>query len=385
MNKRTNLTIPILIAFFVFFSLKNVVAQKTYSNVVWEKGKGNYKGYRIPSMIVSKNGTVLAFAEGRNDAGDSGDIDLVLKRSTDNGKTWGNEILVWNDELNTCGNPCPVIDEQSGRIWMIMSWNDGRDKEDQIINKTSKMSRKVYSCYSDDDGLSWSKPEDITTCCKDSSWAWYATGPGFGIQLKNSKYKGRLVIPANHSYDDPESKIGKVAYGYGAHVLISDDHGKSWRKSASIRPGCNESQVTELSDGTLLMNMRSYNEESCRAISFSSDGGDSWSPVSFDYQLAESRCQASILDFGTVKGKHIYLFSNPAVVAKRTHMTIKYSDNDCRDWKGSKLINALPSAYSCLTKLPNKNVGILYETGQKNAYETIRFECFPLDELVIFK
>jgi len=373
MKRLTNLTAFIFIIALATASAGKAVAQKNYSSNLWEEGKGEYKGYRIPAIVISTKGTVLAFAEGRNDGGDSGDIDLLLKRSDDNGKTWSKEILIWNDGQNTCGNPCPVVDQETGRIWLLTTWNYGKDHEAQIVTKKSEFPRKVFICYSDDDGLTWSKPADLTSTCKDPSWGWYATGPGFGIQLKNGKYNGRLVIPANHSYDDPNGNVRKGPYGYGAHVLISDDHGKTWKMSTPIRPGCNESQVTELSDATLLMNMRSYNGKTCRAISLSSDGGETWSVIEHDYQLVESVCQASILNFGNYKGSQIYLFSNPAVTTSRSHITIKYSYNNCKDWQGSVLIDARPSAYSCLAKLPNGNIGILYEAGNKNAYETIRF------------
>ncbi|MCH5599816.1 sialidase family protein [Niabella ginsengisoli] len=242
--------------------------QKT---VLWQQGKGKYKNYRIPSLVVTKKGTVLAFCEAR-EAGDTGDIDLLVKRSKDNGKTWSEELVIWDDEQNTCGNPCPVVDEETGRIWLILSWNNGKDGETAIIHKTSLMPRIPFACYSDDDGLTWSKPVRIDQSTRDTSWGWYATGPGIGIQLKYGTHKGRLVIPANHSYDDPNGKVRSGPYGYGAHVLYSDDHGKSWKKSESIKPGCNESQVTELSDGTLVMNMRSYNGKYSRAISTSKDG-----------------------------------------------------------------------------------------------------------------
>ena len=370
---------PLFISFFLLIIITfsvTVTGQPVSKQTLWKTGEGNYKGYRIPAVVVSSKGTIIAFAEGRNDNGDSGDIDLVLKRSTNNGKSWGKEILVWNDTTNTCGNPCPVVDYETGRIWLLLTWNFGKDNENRIVNKKSEFPRIPFICYSDDDGMSWSKPVDLSQTCKDPSWGWYATGPGFGIQIKSEKFKGRMVIPANHTYDDPDGIVRKGPFSYGAHVLISDDHGKSWRRSASIRPGCNESAVTELSDGTLLMNMRSYNGKNCRAISYSKDGGDTWSPIEHDYQLVESICQASILNYGSFKGKQIHFFSNPAVTSGRTHMTIKYSVNDCRDWAGSTLIDANPSAYSCLVKLPNGNIGLFYETGNLKAYESIRFVSF---------
>ena len=348
--------------------------------VLWEQGTGKYNNYRIPSLIVTQKGTLLAFCEGR-EGGDSGNIDLLLKRSEDDGKTWSNEQVVWNDGSNTCGNPCPVVDDTTGRIWLWMTWNNGNDRETEIIHQTASSPRIPYLCYSDDDGKTWSTPEDMSESCRDTSWGWYATGPGFGIQIKNGPHKGRLVIPANHSYNDPEGTLRNGSYSYGAHALYSDDHGKTWTRSESIKPGCNESQVAELSDGTLEMNMRSYNDKYCRAISFSKDGGETWSKIENDYQLVESKCQASILNFGQLRKKQTYLFLNPAVPVGRNHLTLKASFDECKNWSNGKLIYAGPAAYSCLTKLPDGKIGMFFEAGKKSAYEKLVFIAFDNDQL----
>ena len=221
----------------------------------------------------------------------------------------------------------------------------------------------------------------MSSSCRDTTWGWYATGPGFGIQIKKGKYEGRLLIPANHSYDDPEGISGNGPFNYGSHVLYSDDHGESWEMSQAIRPGCNESQITELSDGTLLMNMRSYNGPKSRATSTSTDGGATWSEISHDPQLVESRCQASILKFGEFKDQQMQLFTNPAVPNGRTHITIKASFDDCQSWSNSKLIYAGPAAYSCLTKLANGKIGLFFEAGKDHPYEKMVFVSFDADEI----
>ncbi|GAB3024181.1 sialidase family protein [Niabella terrae] len=345
-------------------------------SILWQKGTGKYNNYRIPSLITTKQGTLLAFCEAR-EKGDTGDIDLLVKRSEDNGRTWSDELVVWDDGSNTCGNPCPVVDQQTGRIWLMMTWNNGNDGEKAIIRKQSSAPRIPYICYSDDDGLNWSRPQSLKDVARDTSWGWYATGPGIGIQIQNGIYKGRLVIPANHSYDDPSARIGKGPYGYGAHVLYSDDHGKTWLRSASITPGCNESQVTELSDGSLLMNMRSYNQHHSRAISYSKDGGITWSPVVHDLQLVESVCQASILNLGS-KGKSTrHLFFNPAVPEGRTHLTLKLSLDDCKSWSNSKLVYAGPGGYSSLSRLKDGQIGLFFEAGRKSPYEKMVFVTIP--------
>ena len=380
LKSQTNFKVACLFVILFFISV-NILAKGVTEQVLWKEGEGAYKGYRIPAIIVSSVGTILAFAEGRNSGGDSGDIDLILKRSNDNGKTWSNEIVVWNDGSNTCGNPCPVVDRETGRIWLFMTWNSGKDNETDIIFKRASSPRKPYVCYSDDDGLSWSEPVDLSNTCRDKSWGWYATGPGVGIQIESGKYKGRMVIPANHSYDDSKGNIRKGPYSYGSHVLFSDDHGKTWQMSEPIRSGCNESQVTELFDGRLLMNMRSYNGKYSRAISVSNDGGETWSSIEHDYQLVESVCQASIIRYEN-KGKKFHVFSNPAVTSGRTHMTIRISEDDCTTWKSSRLINAGLSAYSCLVKMNDGSLGLFFEAGEKKQYETMKLIIIPKKKLL---
>jgi sialidase-1 len=366
----------------IFYSLLVLIVPGSITGqVLWEKGKGNYNNYRIPSLLTTQKGTIIAFCEGR-EADDAGNIDLLMKRSEDNGKTWSSEKVIWDDGENTCGNPCPVQDIQTGRIWLFMLWGNGKDNEKAIIRKESLQTKKPFVCWTDDEGKSWSEPEDLSASCKDPAWGWYAVGPGIGIQMKKGKYKGRLVIPANHSYDDPGWNIGGGPFGYGAHVLFSNDSGKTWQRSEPIRPGCNESQVAELGNGTLIMNMRSYSGKQCRAVSFSHDGGKTWSEVLHDPQLVESVCQASLLQYGKFRKNQVYLFSNPAVTSGRTQLTIKASFDDCRTWPVSKLIWQGPSAYSCLTRMSDRRIGILFEAGEKSPYETIRFESFPPGQII---
>ena len=116
-------------------------------------GRDGYHTYRIPALAVSTSGTVLAFCEGRrNGGGDSGDIDLLLKRSKDGGTTWTPQQVVWDDAGNCCGNPCAVVDRGTGSIWLLSTWNRGDDHENQIIAQTSKDTRRVFVLRSDDDG-----------------------------------------------------------------------------------------------------------------------------------------------------------------------------------------------------------------------------------------
>lgn len=383
--KKLTKSFIIIVVFLMMNSCGNLTANKTISTHVWKNSDKEYTKYRIPAIIVTQKGTLLIFCEGRaGDGGDSGDIDLLVKRSGDNGKSWSEQSIVWDDGGNTCGNPCPVIDQETGRIILMMTWNSGAYGEHKAIRKEVVDTRRPFMCYSDDDGLTWSEALDLTATCKNPDWEWYATGPGVGIQLKSEKYKNRIVIPANHSYSatNEHEKVTKTGYGFGSHVLLSDDGGSNWQMSTAITPGCNESQVVELSDGRLMINMRSYNQMNCRAISYSEDGGETWSEIVHAYQLVEPVCQASIIEYGQYNGKKMFLFSNPAALEDRVCMTIKASFDESKTWSNAKLIAGNKAEYSCLTVLPDGNIGILYEIGFDFIYDLgIAFVSFHPDEL----
>lgn len=342
---------------------------------VFTRGADGYHTYRIPSVIVTKAGTLLAFCEARkNGRGDAGNIDLVVKRSRDGGRTWGRMQVLWDDAGNTCGNPCPVVDRSTGRIVLLMTWNRGDDHESRIIARTSKDFRRPYVCASDDDGITWSKPMDLSKTCRDADWGWYATGPGVAIQLTRGPHKGRLVCPANHS------SLKYRDHKYASHVIFSDDGGKSWRRSEPIRPGCNESQVVELADGALMMNMRAYAPRGRRMVAISKDGGATWTQAVPRNDLPEPTCQASFLRYTTEAdgGRNRLLFSNPPTRRGRERMTVKLSYDEGKSWPVSRLVHLGGGAYSCLTVLPDRTIGLLYE---KNGYKTITFARFPLDWL----
>ncbi len=336
--------------------------------------------YRIPSIIVARKGTLLAFCEGRRKSrSDSGDIDLVLKRSTDGGVTWGKMQIVWDDGDNTCGNPCPVIDEATGAIWLLLTWNLGADRESAIVGGKSKDTRRVFVTRSSDDGLTWAGPTDITKTAKKPEWTWYATGPGVGIQLRHGPHKGRLLIPCDH-------KVKADTQRYHSHVIYSDDGGATWQLGGVTGDGSNECQVIERADGSLLLNMRRARNrtEPYRIVATSSDGGKTWGNSSLDKTLIAPRCQGCIVRYtpSDARGPSISLFSNPASKSGRVNMTVRASFDDGRTWAASKTLHAGPSAYSCLTVLPDGDVACLYEGGAESPYETIVFARFPLTWLM---
>lgn len=338
---------------------------------VYVSGEGGYHTYRIPSVIQTQKGTLLAFCEGRKRSrSDAGDIDLLLRRSTDGGLSWSEPQVVWDDGDNTCGNPCPVVDQETGTIWLLLTWNAGDVSEAKIQPGFGRDSRRVFVSHSKDDGQTWAEPQEITEKAKDKSWSWYATGPGGGIQLTRGKHKGRLVIPCDH-------KLPREI-GY-SHVIYSDDHGQTWQLGGSTPADkCNECEVVELTDGRLLLNMRSHDKNyKARWISYSDDGGLTWSTPKQDPTLVEPICQASIRRYRWPEGDKpgVLLFSNPGTTNGREKLTIRASYDDGQSWPKSRVLYPKGSAYSCLVVLADGSIGCLYE---KDGYKRIVFARFPL-------
>lgn len=364
----------------VVTSQESQVAHQT----VFAKGDNNYHTYRIPAVVLTKSGTLLAFCEGRKDArGDAGNIDMVVSRSEDLGKTWSDPVVIWDDANNTCGNPSPVVDQETGVVWLLLTWNLGSDHEKQIMAGTSERPRHVYVTHSDDDGRSWAEPTNISKTTREDHWRWYATGPGNAIQLTQGTHAGRLVVPANHSDHSDESK-----HPYRSHVIYSDDHGQTWAMGGVHEDKTNESAVCELSGGEVLQAMRSYHGKNLRAMSTSRDGGESWQQVYLDEALNTPVCQASLIryswpstkvgdDASAHEGVSRVLFSSPRG-KKREDMHVWLSYDEGKTWPICKRIYAGGSAYSNLVALPEGQVGLLYE---QDGYARVSFATFSTDWL----
>jgi sialidase-1 len=344
-------------------ALRNAEPQEV---VVFESGEDGYHTYRIPAVITSAKGTLLAFCEGRkNSKHDSGDIDLVLKRSTDGGRTWGQLQVVADFDNDTIGNPCPVLDRTTGRIWLPLTSNPGENSNEENHTQCKPGVRDVWMCYSDDEGVTWSEPENITSATKREDWTWYATGPGNGIQLES----GRMIIPCDHRVDGAGSR-----HNSRSHVIYSDDHGKTWQIGGILPEKTNECQIAAVGD-ELILNMRSNHGENQRAVARSRDGGETWSELSFDATLIEPVCQASIISIPRDGDALPWLvFSNPAS-KKRERMTVRLSTDGGHTWPARRLLYPKSAAYSSLVALPNEQIGILDE---RDSYGRIVFTRFGM-------
>ena len=341
----------LLFALAVPALISAVEPQREKLNYVFQSGSNGYHTYRIPAIVQSTKGTLIAFAEGRvNSSSDHGNLDIVARRSSDNGKTWSDLILVQDDGNNQCGNPAPVVDQNTGRIYLLSCGSTG--SEGAVLN--GKTTREVYSQYSDDDGLTWSKRENISQQVKQPDWRWYATGPCSGIQIQTGKYKGRLVIPANHS------DAGKT---YRAHCFYSDDHGRTWKPGATAGDGSNESQIAEIATGKLVHNMRMQtHSKGCRGVRYSNDGGATWTELKHETSLPCPRCQASVIK-DNARANTLY-FSNPSAPKARKEMSIRTSTDGGKTWPYKKIVFAGNTAYSNLLDLDKNSLGILFEAWQ---------------------
>lgn len=373
-NRLGNYFLSIIISSIFFFQCSTSNKSFLTQTDIFVSGTNGYHTFRIPSTVVTTKGTILAFCEGRKGSrGDSGDIDIVLKRSEDLGKSWSDLQVVWDDEENTCGNPCAVVDEETGIIWLLLTHNLGIDREPQIIDQTSTGTRTVWVTKSEDDGLTWSNPVEITDSVKLPNWTWYATGPGAGIQLKN----GKLIIPCDHI----EAETKK----YYSHIFYSDDHGQTWKLGGSTPTDqVNECEVVELEDGSLYLNSRNYDRsQKTRAFSFSKDQGLTWSEVKHDLTLIEPICQASVRRFTLESevAKNRILFSNPASKDNREKMTIRMSYDESKIWPVAKILHEGHAAYSCLTILSDMSIACFYERGAEHPYEKITFTNFNVEWL----
>ncbi len=345
----------------LFLSVPFSTSATEFSQVeVFRSGQDGYHTYRIPALIVTKQGTLLAFCEGRHSGGgDNGDIDLLLKRSRDGGRTWSAAQLVADFGEDTLGNPAPVVDQKTGDIVLLMTRNPGKVTERQIVEGMGTGTRTVWLSRSTDEGVTWTSPIEITSTTKAPDWTWYATGPGNGIQLRD----GRMVVACDH--------IVAGSKAMHSHVIISDDGGRTWTLGGSASDRTNESAVVELQDHSLMLNMRSYHGRNRRAVATSQDGGRTWSDLTIDDALIEPVCQASLISLG--KGR--LLFSNPADT-KRVRMTVRLSRNDGQSWPVARVVHKGPAAYSSLASLKDGRIGLLYERGESRAYDVITFARF---------
>lgn len=347
-------------------TLQGQSARMITQQALWTSGQGGYHTYRIPALAVTGSGRVLAFAEGRlHGSGDAGEIELLVAHSDDHGKSWQAPRAIVTESGMTCGNPCPIVDRDTGVIWLWLCKNTAEGGEGLITQ--GKAPRTVWLTSSADDGESWCEPVDMTSVVKRDEWTWYATGPGHGIQLRT----GRLVAPCDHMVG---RHLDRTRDPYHSHVLLSDDHGESWFVGGIVRDGTNECEVVELHQGDVMINCRNYVGGQRRAVALSRDGGSTFGEFRWDETLIEPICQASTVTWP--QAGDALLFANPASAEGRVKMTVRLSRDEGVTWPLAGVLHPGPSAYSDLAVAADGAVLCLYERGEVSPYETLTLARF---------
>lgn len=334
-------------------------------------GQGGYFCYRIPALVVSTHGTILAFCEARkNDCADWDAMDLVVRRSTDGGKSWDAPRVVIEGGTESVNQPCPVADRDTGMIWLPFCKNN----------------QQVFVTSSADDGLTWSSPIEITAQVKDPTWHYVGSGPGHGIQLKS----GRLLIP---SWGDltPSAVTWKPAPNWDAvefsYAFYSDDHGATWTRGDIFDlDTSDECEAVEASDGAVYMNMRSRQGKHRRAFAWSHDGGETWTPVQFDDTLPEPGCQGSVVRLSDAEhhDKNRVLLAHPAGETERVQLTVRVSYDECQTWARAQVIEQGAAGYCDLAVARDGTILCLYEANQQFAGRN-PFDLMTIQELATFE
>ncbi len=369
--------LPVVVGFIVSVLLtccRGAQAAGPEMTDVFTSGAEGYHTFRIPAAVVTGKGTVLAFAEGRAARADHAENDIVMKRSTDGGKTWGRLLVLAEDGKNSLNNPCVVVVRPTGRILlMYQRYPRGFHTSKVVPGHEGEKICRSFLMTSDDDGQTWSKPIETTRSVKPAEKVTAAlVGPGVGIQLRRGQHKGRILMPFVHQIR-PRREVC-AAY--------SDDLGKTWLVGGyapvdrSKGTGA-EVQLVELADGFVMMNVRSTKGTQHRKVAVSKDGGKSFSPLMDDSVLIEPQCQGSILRYTDpldgYRGR--ILFANPASQKARRNGTVRLSYDEGKSWPVAKTIYAGGYAYSCLAVLPDKTIGCLFE---RDGYKHITFARFTL-------
>jgi sialidase-1 len=377
---KTNLTLLLLL--LVPLTLR--AADPEFSDVFVPSADG-FVSIRIPAVVVTDQGTLLAFAEGRAANADQAQNKIVLKRSSDGGKSWSQLAVIAEDGARALNNPCAVVLRPSGQVLvMYQSYPAGIGERSGEIQPgyEGEMIVRNWLVTSDDDGVTWSPPRDLTRQSKrEAVVTTIASGPGIGIQLRSGEYAGRILIPFN------EGPFGL----WNIYAVYSDDQGRSWT-IGEVAPGgliddgsgkptsmVNEAQFVELADGAIRFNVRRWAGKAVRKTCMSRDGGATWSAVEDAPELVDPSCMASIyrLTYPVDGQRSRILFSGPQS-NRRENGTLWLSYDEGQSWPVKRVLCEKSFAYSCLTSLPDGTIGCLYEA---EGTRRIVFARFTLDWL----
>lgn len=330
---------------------------------LFRAGEGGVNTYRIPALVETKTGVLIAVVDARRKSADDlpNDIALAMRRSLDGGKTWSPARTLREVAAGGVGDPSLLLDRKTGRVWCFHAYGAPGigTMESKPGTATGPTTLQLHGMYSDDEGATWSAPRDLTPKFKDPRWMGLFATSGTNIQTSKGRYLLPLVV---------RDAGGKLT----SRNIYSDDGGVSWKVGAVIEIGTDESHNVELGDGTILQNMRNGAR---RAVARSGDGGATFGPVEHDAALIDPGCNAGITRVADRSGKPVVVFTN-AASDKRDHMTVKLSFDEGRTWPVARTLHAGPAAYSTVIGLRDGSLGVLYERGDKWPYERITFARF---------
>lgn len=342
-------------------------------------GEEGYSVYRIPAFSVAGDGSLLLFAEGRPggaDPGAAGDIDIVAKRSTDNGVSWSELSVLHHQTDFDYSDPRVLVDRNTDTVHLLYTqWPTlcGQTCVPAGLNDSSSV---TFHQTSLDNGLTWSGPANINAQVKDPNWASLNTGPGLGIQLRWQDgapgRNGRLLIPAHQR-----------PVAYRGVALYSDDGGATWTHGSGVTPNfADESEVIELTNGDLLWDARRGGSGRNRSISH--DGGDTWGE-GHDGDIPVSAVDSGLVRYSAQRSgddRDRILFSAPlgspaGAGNARENIGVWTSYDEGKTFINPVQIQAGSAAYSVLDRLPDGSIGLAYEVN----HNTVRFVNFDLTEL----
>ena len=335
--------------------------------------------YRIPALARTNAGTLIAAYDARyDDARDlPANIDVAYSRSFDGGKSWEPMRLALDfkgeDEAKEgVGDPSILVDPKTGRIWIAALWaHNGKSLAQSEPGLKLETSGQLVLTYSDDDGATWSEPRNITAeVASGKNWRVLFQGPGSGIVTR----KGTLIFPAQFLDENR---------GFFSTIVWSDDQGETWRVGTGAKRSTCESQVVELNDGSIMINMRNYNVKNyVRSVAITRDYGQTWTQ---DEETSETLpcpiCQASLIRVkSTIDGddSNLLAFMNPSSSKGRINMTLKLSEDEGKTWpRELTLYRPGCYGYSSIVKINAETIGVLYETAGGLIYQTVKTEDVP--------
>ena len=361
------------------------LAQKPEKLILWSAGDQGYELFRIPGIVVSKRGTILAYTNARRTIaqGDWGDSDIMLRRSADGGKTYQRSQHIAGDGHGVTDNPVAIAAQTDGKIHFLYQHDYAR----------------VFYMVSSDEGQTFSPAVDITGALEDLRsdfpWTVVALGPGHAIQMTT----GRLLVPVWLA-------AGKVhPDGTRAHApsaittLYSDDNGKTWHHGDLIARATpelinpNENQDIQLSDGSIMANIRTGDSRDRRLVAFSPDGIHAWTRPTYDEHLYDPICDAGIVRYSAKPkdAENIILFTNPdsedtpapggGTKGLRRNITVRVSTDEGKTWPVKRVLEPGVAGYSDIAVGRDKTIFDIYETplGTNNKEHSVVITRFKLE------